>query len=69
MGTKITWTLKSYGSYWIEDENGKLVELTNTLNSYYLMNEAMVEASKRNILHLIIVDEDNKILRDQILIR
>ncbi len=63
----VTWTLKTYATYWIEDEKSKLVELTETLNSYRLMNEAMVAAKHRGIKHLRIVDEDGKILREQII--
>lgn len=62
----ITWTLKSYGTYWIEDEKNQLVKLTCVLNSYHLMNEAMVEAKRRGIQHLQIVDETGKELRNQV---
>lgn len=61
----ITWTLKTYGTYWIEDEKKRTVPLTNVMNSYHLMNEAMVEAKCRGITHLRIVDEDGKVLIDQ----
>lgn len=65
MDNVVIWTLKCFATYWIEDETGKEVPLTNPMNSYHLMNEAMVEAKRRGIKHIIIVDEEGKQLRNQ----